>query len=56
MSSLEINKENEAKLSPLEYGHINVLGHYSFTLADQIMKGELRPLNLHSTGIDNTLE
>jgi hypothetical protein len=23
----------------------NMLGHYSFTLAENVMKGELRPLN-----------
>ena len=42
---LEIKEEDEARLSPLVYGHINVLGHYSFTLAEQVMKGKLRPLN-----------
>lgn len=43
--SIEINKEDVARLSPLAYGHINMLGHYSFTLADQVSKGQLRPLN-----------
>jgi TnpA family transposase len=51
--SIEINKEDEARLSPLGYGHINVLGHYSFTLAEQVKKGKLRPLNLPSTGMKN---
>jgi len=31
--SIEIKEEDEARLSRLGYGHINVLGHYSFTLA-----------------------
>lgn len=44
-TSIEINEENEARLSPLLHGHINVLGHYSFTLAEQITQGQLRPLN-----------
>jgi TnpA family transposase len=35
----------EQRLSPLLYKHINVLGHYSFTLSEQIEKGKLRPLN-----------
>jgi len=35
----------ETRLSPLLYGHINVLGQYSFRLNDQVMKGLLRPLN-----------
>lgn len=43
--SMEIKEEDEARLSPLGYGHINVLGHYSFTLAEQVTKGHLRPLN-----------
>ncbi len=42
--TMEIKEEDENRLSPLGYGHINVLGHYSFTLAEQIMKGQLRPL------------
>ena len=44
-TSLEIKEEDEARLSPLLHGHINVLGHYSFTLSEQIKQGELRPLN-----------
>lgn len=43
--TIEIKEEDEARLSPLGYGHINVLGHYSFTLAKQVTKGHLRPLN-----------
>jgi len=42
---MEVKEEDEARLSPLGYGHLNVLGHYSFTLAEQLMKGKLRPLN-----------
>ena len=34
-----------ARLSPLHHKHINVLGRYSFTLAEPVVKGELRPLN-----------
>jgi len=41
----EVREENEARLSPLVYGHVNMLGHYTFTLAENILKGELRPLN-----------
>ena len=43
--SIEIKKEDEARLSPLGYRHLNVLGHCSFTLAEQVKKGQLRPLN-----------
>ena len=35
----------ETRLSPLSYEHINMLGHYSFFLAENVMKGKLRPLN-----------
>jgi TnpA family transposase len=43
--SFEIEEDYKARLSPLMYGHINVLGHYSFSLSEQIKKGGLRPLN-----------
>ena len=48
---LEIREEDEARLSPLVYSHINVLGHYSFTLAEQVMNGQLRPLNQISVNL-----
>ncbi|EPW7263315.1 transposase, partial [Citrobacter freundii] len=41
----EINEEDISRLSPLMHGHINMLGHYTFTLSEKVMKGELRPLN-----------
>ena len=47
----EIREEDEKRLSPLLYGHVNVLGHYSFTLAEQVMMGQLRPLNQPSENI-----
>ncbi len=42
---LEIFEEDIARLSPLQYKHINVLGRYSFTINENVMKGELRQLN-----------
>jgi hypothetical protein len=33
------------RLSPLSYKHVNMLGHYSFNLAEHVAKGQLRPLN-----------
>ena len=45
----KVRKEDEAKLSPLVYDHINVLGHYSFTLSEQIHDGNLRSLNQPTT-------
>jgi len=43
--SQAISQEDEERLSPLAIGHVNVLGHYSFTLTEQVEKGQLRPLN-----------
>ncbi len=43
--SYDTHEGDEARLSPLVYGHVNMLGHYSFTLAENVMKGKLRPLN-----------
>jgi hypothetical protein len=40
-------EEHLARLSPLIYGHINMLEHYTFSLPEAILKGELRPLNLN---------
>jgi TnpA family transposase len=41
----EINEADVARLSPLVHKHINMLGHYSFTLSEFIQAGVLRPLN-----------
>ncbi len=51
--SKTIREEDEARLSPLGYKHLNVLGHYSFTLEESVMKGVLRPLNQSSEGDGN---
>ncbi len=38
--------EDRARLSPLQHRHLNVLGRYSFALADPVTSGKLRPLNI----------
>jgi TnpA family transposase len=43
---MDIDPEDRARLSPLQYKHIHVLGRHSFALADPIASGELRPLNV----------
>lgn len=43
----ETRDEDIARLSPLVYGHINMLGHYTFTLSDDILNGNLRELNFN---------
>jgi len=35
------------RVSPLQHRHINVLGRYSFMLAESVAKGRLRPLNFY---------
>lgn len=42
---VEVRPEDAARLSPLQHKHINVLGRYSFALAELIAKGGLRPLH-----------
>lgn len=53
-----IRDDDQARLSPLVHGHINVLGHYSFILTEQVVNGQLRPLNQPNTvgneNIENT--
>lgn len=39
-----LNDEDIARISLLCHGHINMLGHYSFTLAELVTRGHLRPL------------
>jgi TnpA family transposase len=39
-----IRDEDVARLSPLIYGHINMLGHYSFAMPETVARGELRLL------------
>jgi Tn3 transposase DDE domain len=41
---LEVRDEDVARLSPLVYEHINMLGRYAFTLPETVARGELRPL------------
>jgi TnpA family transposase len=45
MKSIDVKSEDETRLSPLINKHINMLGHYSFTLEEDIKRGKLRPLN-----------
>ena len=47
---MEIRQEDLARLSQLQHKHVNVLGRYSFALAEPIAKGELRPLHLEESG------
>jgi len=39
-----VREEDVARLSPLGFEHINMLGRYAFTLPDAVARGELRLL------------
>jgi hypothetical protein len=40
----DVHAEDVARLLPLGFDHINMLGRYAFILPDQSARGELRPL------------
>ena len=40
----EVKPEDVARLSPLGFSHFNFHGRYSFSLAESVTRGELRPL------------
>ena len=40
----DVRDEDVARLSPLGFEHINMLGRYAFTLPDVVARGGLRPL------------
>jgi len=40
----EVRDEDVARLSPLGYSHVNLLGRYEFVLPDSIARGAFRPL------------
>ena len=49
----EVRPEEVARLSPLGFKHVNMLGRYAFTLPDTVARGELRPLrDPRAVGID----
>lgn len=41
---LVVKAEDVARLSPLNYSHINMLGRYRFALPESLQRGEMRPL------------
>lgn len=40
----EVLEEDVVRLSPLKWKHINMLGHYDFTVSPEVEAGDLRPL------------
>ena len=43
-AKMPVKGEDVARLSPLKHKHIQMLGRYQFTLAEQLKRGALRPL------------
>ena len=43
-SGFDVRDEDVARLSPLGFDHINMLGRYAFVLPEKVARGELRPL------------
>ena len=53
----DVRAENVARLSPLGFDHINMLGRYAFIPPDQVDRGELRPLrNTQNTDDEGWIE
>lgn len=51
----EVLPADVARLSPLGFKHINMLGRYAFTLPEMVARGELRPLrDPGATGVDDS--
>jgi hypothetical protein len=48
----DVRDEDAARLSPLGFEHINMLGRYAFILPDVVARGELRPLRDPNTSDD----
>ena len=51
-----VRAEDVARLTPLRWGHINMLGRYTFRLPDAIARGELRPLRHPAVSVDELEE
>jgi hypothetical protein len=39
-----VQAEDVARLSPLVFEHINLMGRYAFSVPEAVQRGELRPL------------
>ena len=48
-----IQPEDVARLSPLVFEHINLLGRYTFSVPDSVARGQLRPLRNPADSLDD---
>ena len=49
---LPVRPEDVARLSPLMFEHINLLGRYSFAVPEAVQRGQLRPLRNPDEAVD----
>jgi Tn3 transposase DDE domain len=50
---LPIQPEDVARLSPLVFDHINLLGRYAFSVPESVARGELRQLRNPADAIED---
>jgi TnpA family transposase len=48
-----VEAEDVARLSPLMFDHINLLGRYAFSVPESVQRGELRPLRHPTDALDD---
>jgi hypothetical protein len=48
-----VKSEDVARLSPLVFEHINLLGRYAFAVPDSVLRGDLRPLRNPAASIED---
>ena len=48
-----VQPEDVARLSPLMFDHINLLGRYAFSVPEAVQRGELRPLRNPADALDD---
>ena len=41
---VDVLEEDVARVSPVRWAHVNMLGRYEFLLSDVVASGDLRPL------------
>jgi hypothetical protein len=52
----DVRDEDVARLSPLGFEHINMLGRYAFTLPESVARDEMRPLGNPASASEETDE
>lgn len=50
-----IRQEDVARLSPLVFDHINLLGRYAFSVPDSVARGQLSPLRNPTDALEDVV-